>query len=76
MQLTCLYHPVKEMIVTEDEEEFETLLASGVWFKHPNDAENMRKQYEERLQNQGLHPKKRQRRTDRKQASIDGPSTT
>jgi len=49
MQLTCLYHPVKDMIVTDDEEYFNKLVASGVWFEHPTKAKDMRDKYEKQI---------------------------
>jgi len=52
MQLTCLYHPVNEMLVTDDEEQFNRLLASGVWFKHPNQAKEMRIKHEKQIRSE------------------------
>lgn len=35
--ISCIYHAEKEMRVVEDDE-YERLLATGEWFKHPNDV--------------------------------------
>lgn len=56
MQLSCLYHPTQEMIVTDDEDHYNKLIASGVWFDHPTKAKNMRNTYEEQIRQQ---PKQR-----------------
>lgn len=61
MQLTCLYHPVLEMMVTDDEEDFNNKIASGLWFTHPSDAIKMRNEYEE--QSDGSNERKRSRKT-------------
>jgi hypothetical protein len=71
----CIYHPLNEMRVVDDET-YEDLLSTGVWFKHPNDAKAMREKYEKRLQDPGLHPKKRKGRGNREQAPTDGRSAT
>lgn len=39
--LTCVYHPIDDMRVVE-EDEAERLRASGVWFDSPVDAEAYR----------------------------------
>lgn len=44
--LTCLFHPIDEMRVVE-EDEAERLLASGVWFDSPLLA----KRYREKVEN-------------------------
>ena len=46
--INCIYHPVYPMRVVNDEE-YEELLAGGEWFKHPNEAKNVRKDYEEQI---------------------------
>ncbi len=46
--INCIYHPVFPMRVVEDDE-YDKLLASGEWFKHPLEAKNMRKDYEEQI---------------------------
>jgi hypothetical protein len=73
--LNCAYHPVNGMKVV-DNDEFEKLLATGVWFKHPTEAKNMREDYEKRLQDQRLHAPKRKGRGNSKQASTNGGSST
>lgn len=45
--LTCVYHPIDEFRVVEDDEA-ERLLASGVWFDSPAKA----KQYREKVQDE------------------------
>jgi hypothetical protein len=67
MQLTCLYHPVLEMMVTDDEDNFKAKLASGLWFEHPSDAKNMRNDYEK--QSDANDERKRSRKT-KKNAGI------
>jgi hypothetical protein len=66
--LMCVYHPVNEMKVVE-EEEGEELIATGVWFKHPNDAKDMRAKYEQRL-----HDERRKGSSNRKPKTRDGGS--
>lgn len=39
--ISCAYHPFDDMIVVDDEE-LEKLVASGEWFRHPNDAKAAR----------------------------------
>jgi len=46
--LHCVYHPTLEMQVVEDEEK-DKLIASGVWFMHPNEAKEMREKYEHQI---------------------------
>lgn len=46
--LTCVYHPIDEMQVLE-EDEAEKLLASGVWFDCPWKAKSYRKNVEEEI---------------------------
>lgn len=46
--INCIYHPVYPMRVVDDEE-YAKLLASGEWFKHPNEAKNVRTNYEEQI---------------------------
>ncbi len=50
MQLTCLYHPVDEMKVLDDADEYDRLIATGFWFDHPLKAKSMRESYEKRIQ--------------------------
>lgn len=68
--LNCIYHPTSEFRVVEDEE-YEELLATGVWFKHPNEAKEMRATYEQRL-----HDEKRKGSSNRKPKTRDGGSAT
>lgn len=46
--LHCVYHPTEEMRVVEDDEKAK-LLATGVWFGHPNEAKDMREKYEHQI---------------------------
>lgn len=46
--LHCIYHPVHDMEVVEDEEK-ERKLATGEWFDHPLKAKELRKQVEDRI---------------------------
>lgn len=68
--LTCVYHPVNGMRVVEDEESID-LLASGVWFDHPNKAKEMRAKYEQRLHDEG-----RKGSRNRRKPPSDGGSAT
>ena len=43
--LTCVYHPIDDMRVVE-EDEAETLRASGVWFDSPTEAKEYRAKVE------------------------------
>lgn len=45
--LTCLYHPIDEVLVIEEGEEADRLRKSGVWFDNPNDAKNYKKSVED-----------------------------
>ncbi len=64
--LNCVYHPVDEMRVVTDEDR-DKLLASGAWFDHPQDAKNMREDYEKQIRKQRCKPSK----GDAKQVSSD-----
>ncbi|HYD90588.1 MAG TPA: hypothetical protein VEA37_03760 [Flavobacterium sp.] len=44
--LTCVYHPIDSMRVVE-EDEAETLRATGVWFDCPSKAQNYRAKVEQ-----------------------------
>lgn len=44
--LTCVYHPIDSMRVVE-EDEAETLRASGVWFDSPTEAKTYRAKVEQ-----------------------------
>lgn len=57
MQLTCLYHSTHKMKVTDDEDEYNNLIASGLWFDHPSKVNEKGINHEK----QGLHVKKRKR---------------
>jgi hypothetical protein len=48
MALNCIYHPFQKMRVVEDEE-YEKLVSSGKWFKHPLEAKKVREHYEEHI---------------------------
>lgn len=65
----CIYHPVNDMRVVDDAE-YQTLLDTGVWFKHPNEAKNMREHYEQRL-----HDEKRKGSGNRRKKALDGGRT-
>lgn len=72
--LTCLYHPTEKTRVLEDDsEKFKDLLASGFWFRHPNDAKALRAKYEREIQDEkkrdGLHSKSGKGSSNRKKPS-------
>ena len=41
----CIYHPTDNMRVVDDDE-YEKLLSTGSWFKHPNEAKEVREKHE------------------------------
>jgi len=55
--LCCVYHPTDNMRVVEDVER-DKLLATGAWFNTPNEAKQMRAEYERRIRD-GEKPRKR-----------------
>lgn len=55
--LCCVYHPTDNMRVVEDVER-DKLLTTGVWFNTPNEAKQMRAEYERRIRD-GEKPRKR-----------------
>lgn len=55
--LCCVYHPTDNMRVVEDVER-DKLLATGVWFNTPNEAKQLRAEYERRIR-EGEKPRKR-----------------
>lgn len=62
--LNCVYHPVEEMQVVDDAER-DRLLATGVWFDHPNKAKAMREKIENDIKNERnekVEPKPKARR--------------
>jgi hypothetical protein len=63
--LNCVYHPVDEMRVVDDEER-QRLLATGYWFDHPNAAKQKRETYEKRLLDE-QKPRQRKKRKDAEQ---------
>lgn len=73
MQLSCLYHPYNPMIVTDDEVKYSELIASGMWFTHPNEAKLLRTDYE---QEKRLHdaPRKRKRNGGQKTQNVGIPA--
>jgi len=44
--INCIYHSTLAMIVVDDDE-YERLLKTGEWFKHPKDAEKAKEQKDE-----------------------------
>ena len=68
--LNCVYHPTLEMRVVTDEERI-GLLKTGTWFDTPKESNQMRKDYERRIQ-QGEKPRKRTRKL---KAENDGIGT-
>ena len=49
--LTCVYHPIDSMRVVE-EDEAESLRASGVWFDSPTEAKAYRASVEQDIKNE------------------------
>ena len=61
--LNCIYHPVYPMRVVDDEV-YKDLLASGEWFKHPNEAKQVRQDYERQIRrDEGQRVRKRKPKT-------------
>jgi len=49
--LTCVYHPIDDFRVVEDDEA-ERLIASGVWFDSPLKAKEYRLKVEDEIKNE------------------------
>jgi len=64
--LCCVYHPTDNMRVVDDVER-DKLLASGAWFNTPNEAKQMRAEYERRIRD-GEKP--RRRKSERKTENV------
>lgn len=64
--LSCVYHPTDNMRVVEEEERV-NLLATGAWFDTPNEAKQMRAEYERRIRD-GEKP--RRRKSERKTEDV------
>jgi hypothetical protein len=62
--LHCIYHPIEKMRIVDNDER-EKMLASGVWFDSPKDAEEMRKQNERIILNEPKHRKQKVKPEDR-----------
>lgn len=60
--ISCIYHPNGQMRVV-DNEEFERLLKTGEWFKHPKEAEQAKEK-----QNEKVSTKKRRSRISEQHA--------
>lgn len=74
--LSCVYHVTGKMRVVEDDE-YKALLASGLWFSHPNEAKEIRNKHERQiLEEPRLHDQRRKRGTNHKQPSTDGREPT
>ncbi|HXK00706.1 MAG TPA: hypothetical protein VNF93_02330 [Buchnera sp. (in: enterobacteria)] len=68
--INCIYHPVYPMRVVDDEE-YEKLLATKEWFKHPNEAKQVREKYEGQIRRD-----EGKRSYNRKQKTKDVSGTT
>lgn len=55
--LNCIYHPTEPMRVVEDVER-DRLIGTGLWFDTPNDAKQVRTDYERRIR-EGEKPRGR-----------------
>ena len=64
--LCCIYHPTEPMRVVEDAEG-DRLVATGLWFNTPNEAKQVRTDYERRIR-EGEKPRKR--KSERKAETI------
>lgn len=77
MQLTCLYHPINKMKVVDDENEYNELIASGLWFDHPTKAKEVREHYEKaHVKKLRLHNAPRKRSSNIKPTSEHGTAST
>jgi len=54
--LTCIYHPLDEMLVVEADEA-EKMVASGVWFYSPLHAKAYREKVEGEIKQESSAPK-------------------
>ena len=54
--LTCVYHPIDDMQVVE-EDEAQRLKASGVWFDSPLKAKQYREKVENEIKEESKAPK-------------------
>lgn len=66
-QRSCLYHPEEGLRVLEEnqEDEYNRLLESGVWFDHPNKA----KEFKEKDNEKSIRQQPKQRRINAKLSS-------
>lgn len=48
MTIACVFSPTEPMRVVSFEER-EKLIATGLWFRHPNEAKEVRKKHEEQI---------------------------
>ena len=73
--VNCIYHPNYPMRVVNDDE-YQRLLKTGEWFKHPTDAQKFKESQNELLEKQRLHSQRRERGRNIKQSSKDGGIST
>jgi len=62
--LNCVYHPIDEMRLVDNDER-ERLLASGVWFDSPWEAEQYRNKVETEIKHEPK-PKKQKAKLEEK----------
>lgn len=62
--LTCVYHPIDEFRVVE-QEEAERLKASGVWFDSPLKAKQYREKVEQEIKNESKPAKAKTKLEDK-----------
>lgn len=68
--LTCVYHPLDDMQVVEDEVAVK-MLASGVWFDSPKKAKEYRMKVEDEVEKEALvkKPKAKLKEKDNEKSS-------
>lgn len=63
--LNCIYHPTEEMRVVHDDE-YQRLLETGMWFKHPNEAKEVRRKFEEEIKNERISTERKIKKSKQK----------
>jgi hypothetical protein len=64
MMLTCIYHPIDDMRVVE-EDEAERLMASGVWFDNPDKAQDYKLQVQDDIKKEKAEKSKSSKPTQK-----------
>lgn len=54
--LTCVFHPIDDMQVVE-QDVADKMIASGIWFDHPQEAKEYRNKVEDEIKAETPKPK-------------------